>query len=388
MMKKIMVVILMLAMMGLCACGNKETNVQSQNKNTEGADKAENAGSTEDTESVIDTEIADNTENAEDTETAENTESVDNTEKVGDAEDTELTENGKHNSQNQKPDTQAKPETSVTPETEKDSQQGTNTEAGKDSEKEETPSVTTATYTVNVKTKGNMAMSGIAVNVYADSALTDVKGTATTNEEGSASFTLVEGKNYYISLSGAPKGYAVEKSYSFSRTTANIALTSSLITGEDILTASLGVGDVMYDFTVTTPEGVQLTLSELLKEKKMVMLNFWFANCTWCVKEFPYMSEAYEMYKDDIEIIALNHWDGEDTIVSFKESNSIPFYMAGCDYYFPEVFGIGGYPTSVYIDRYGVICAVEPGAVLYTEQFTNTFEHYTADNYQQELFLD
>ncbi len=177
-----------------------------------------------------------------------------------------------------------------------------------------------STYSVNLKTKGGMPLSEVDVYVYADDSLKDLKHFASTDEDGNVSFSLPEYDGYAIALSGVPKGYDVKSSYEFEDKTANIVVTSSLITDGDISSATLGVGDVMYDFTITTPEGEKYTLSEVLSEKKMVLLNFWYTSCSWCVTEFPIMAEAYEMYKDDIEIFALDPLgEGDAAVKAFRE---------------------------------------------------------------------
>ena len=85
-----------------------------------------------------------------------------------------------------------------------------------------------------------------------------------------------------------------------------IARGQYLVKGQDLTGASLSVGDGMYDITVTTVNGETVVLSELLKEKDMVMLNFWFSNCGPCRSEFPYMAEAYESYKGKVDSIKTN----------------------------------------------------------------------------------
>ena len=229
------------------------------------------------------------------------------------------------------------------------------------------------TYTVSIKSAGGMAMSELDVYVYADSSLSDLKQFAKTDANGIVNFSLPASDNYAIAISGAPKGYDVQASYSFSNGTAVITLNSALITDDDISTAQLGVGDVMYDFTVTTSSGEKVTLSEVLKEKKMVMLNFWYTTCSWCMTEFPIMSEVYESYKDEIEIIALDPLDGAAAVQAFQNTNQLPFKVADCPASWSTVFGVTGYPTSVFIDQYGVICLIESGAITSNSPFISAF---------------
>ena len=245
------------------------------------------------------------------------------------------------------------------------------------------------TYTVSVKSEGGLALEGVAVSVYADDSLTDLKGYDETDENGKAEIQLDGSSNYAIGLSNVPKGYAVEKSYSFSGTNAEIKLTSSLVTGESLGDTTLGLGDVMYDFTVTTPDGTKVTLSEMLAEKKMVLINFWYTSCSWCVTEFPYMEEAYQMFKDDVGIVAVDPLgESDDAIAAFPAnySLSLSFPLAACPTTWANTFGLSGYPTSVIVDRYGVICLIESGAITSLRPFTSLFETLTADDYQQKLY--
>jgi len=249
----------------------------------------------------------------------------------------------------------------------------------------------TGSYTVSLKTKGGMAMEGIDVYVYADSAMTDMVQYGKTDAKGSVSFTMAKKDGYVISLSGVPDGYDVQESYAFSGNAAAITLTSSLITDKELSGASLKLGDVMCDFDVTTPDGAAYKLSDILKEKKLVVLNFWYTGCSWCVTEFPFMEQAYQTFKEDVEILALDPLgESDDAIAAFPAAHSLElsFPMAACPAAWSQTFGITGYPTSVFIDRYGVICAIEAGAITSLRPFTCAFEHFTADDYQQKLCVN
>lgn len=252
-----------------------------------------------------------------------------------------------------------------------------------------TTAVGNASYSVTVKTSAGMAMENIAVSVFGDEAMSDLKGYGVTNASGVASIELPQNGNYYIAITGYPKGYNAQPYYTFSGNAAIISLTPSLIKGESLGDTTLGLGDVMYDFTVVTPDGEQVTLSKLLETKKMVLLNFWYTTCSWCVTEFPFMEEAYQQYKDDVAIVALNPTgESDNDIKNFPANNNLnlTFPLANCPSAWANTFGISGYPTSVIVDRYGVIVMVEPGAITSLRPFSCLFETLTADDYQQKLY--
>ena len=248
------------------------------------------------------------------------------------------------------------------------------------------PATENGTYTVTLRSQGGMALQGIDVYIYIGSDQSQMQTYGQTDEKGQISFDLPIRDDYSIGLAGVPEGYAVEDSYRFSGNAALITLTSSLVTGESLSGATLGVGDVMYDFSVTTPDGTEVTLSEMLAEKKMVLLNFWYTTCTWCLKEFPYMEEAYQQYSENVGIIALNPMEKKPAIAAFQAQNGLSFPMAECPASWSAVFNISGYPTSVIVDRYGVICMIEPGGITSLRPFTSLFEHFTAEPYEQKLF--
>ena len=243
----------------------------------------------------------------------------------------------------------------------------------------------TSIYTVTVETAGGMVMPGLDVYIYADNTLADLKKFGQTDENGQISFELPESGAYAVTLSGVPKGYELAESYAFSGNSARITLTSSLIEGESLSGATLGLGDVMYDFNVLMPDGETVSLSEMLSEKKMVLINFWYTTCTYCVAEFPFMEEAYQMYGDDVGIIALNPFDEEAAIASFQADMGLTFPMAKCQSAWSSTFNVSGYPTSIVVDRYGVICLIEAGGITSLRPFVSMFDHFTAEDYEQKL---
>lgn len=244
----------------------------------------------------------------------------------------------------------------------------------------------TGVYTVSVKSAGGMKLEGVDIYIYADSTLTDLKQYGETNAEGVATFTMDKSSDYAIVVSGAPKGYEVEESYAFNGNSASITLKSSLVKDDSLSGATLALGDIMYDFTVMTAAGENVTLSEVLAEKKMVLLNFFFTTCGPCANEFPYMQEAYDMYQDDVAVIALDPLEQDEAVAGYQTSMGLTFPMAACPAAWSTTFSISGYPTSVIVDRYGMICLIEVGGITSLRPFTSIFETFTSDDYEQKLY--
>lgn len=165
--------------------------------------------------------------------------------------------------------------------------------------------------------------------------------------------------------------------------------TAELLSEEEIDGVTFQTGDVFADMSVTTPEGTTYKISEILKEKKAVVINFWFINCGPCEMEFPYMQEAYEEYQDDIEILALNPCDGTDEkVADYKKAHELTFPMAVIDEKWEAYFALTGYPTTVVIDRNGIVSFKHTGMITDTEEFRKLFEFYTAKNYKQTVVED
>ncbi|MEI5907630.1 redoxin domain-containing protein [Bacillus spongiae] len=69
---------------------------------------------------------------------------------------------------------------------------------------------------------------------------------------------------------------------------------------------SLNKGATPPDFTLTTVDGKDMTLSAL--KGKKVILNFWATWCPPCKAEMPYMQQYYETFQKEhnVEIVAVN----------------------------------------------------------------------------------
>jgi thiol-disulfide isomerase/thioredoxin len=146
----------------------------------------------------------------------------------------------------------------------------------------------------------------------------------------------------------------------------------------------------MQDFTVQTLDG-SFHLSEVLQEKKMVLINFFASWCGPCKKEFPYMEEAYKQYADSVAVLALSVEpnDTTDVLRSYAEENGLSFSVgsdAGAG--ISAQFDTSAIPVTVVVDRFGQIVLEEAGARSSADDFIHLFDYMTSDYYTKSVPLN
>lgn len=240
--------------------------------------------------------------------------------------------------------------------------------------------------TVKVMSEGGEVLSDVGVYIYSDSEMTDLFFADFSDNDGLVTFTGDKNSKYTVSLKDVPEGYGVEESYTVFLESSDIVLKSVLFPEDSINGRTFKKGDVFFDFSVTDTDGNTHKLSELLKTKKAVVLNFWFINCAPCRMEFPFLSEAYENYKDDVAVLAINPYDGDNASISaYAKENNVPFPMVKGDAAWQSALGLTAYPTTVIIDRYGFVAMSHTGYFQSTEDVEKIFDFFSCDGYTQTV---
>ena len=214
------------------------------------------------------------------------------------------------------------------------------------------------TITIQVKDSKNKPVDGVTVELHIGGSL----HSTAVSSGGKVSFTVLNHPgSYTLVLTQIPEGYKAQKDrYDYRSDNGSIVLEIvPVVYPDDHSKAAYKVGSTMGDFTVTDVDGKTYQLSQLLQQKKLVILNFWYYTCVPCKAEFPYFNSVYQKYSDDIEILGLNHFDSESKIRQLQSEMGLAFPLATEHLGMQQGFGIQSYPVTVFIGSNGKILKIQ-----------------------------
>lgn len=243
-------------------------------------------------------------------------------------------------------------------------------------------------FTLEVKTQGGAPLKDISIYVYEDGSLQNLIAVGTTDADGKMMFTYQGGTTYVAVLGGVPAGYGVESSYPITNEMTQIVLSAQMVEG-DLNTAKYKLGDMMQDFTFTAADGAEYKLSDLLDGKRTVVLNFWKLDHNPCKMELPFWQEAYTEYADRAMVLGMNPIDSDNAeIAAFAQEQGLTFPVGSCDPKWENAMNVFGYPTTVVIDRFGMITLVNGAAFATATEVKDVLKFFTADEYAQTVVED
>ena len=272
---------------------------------------------------------------------------------------------------------------------ENESTSSSSSSSKEDDKEEDKEEIETAQYVYRIKVQNASGFGFRNVTVRLKDG-DEVVAEKTTSSLGYADFgksDILALGNYDIEISGIPNGYKLSDSTVKPQTIAKEGFSANIqieptelgpLSGKAPAGTTYTLGNVMYDFSVKTTEDTTFTLSKVLEEKDMVLINFWATWCGPCKSEFPAMNAAYEQMKDDVAIIAISTepTDSASKVSSFKSANALqfdvaPYSEAGAA--LASCFDTSGIPVSIMVDRYGVISYYHMGSMTAATDFTSRF---------------
>lgn len=125
-------------------------------------------------------------------------------------------------------------------------------------------------------------------------------------------------------------------------------------TGLDGRPPSPEVGAPAPDFTLLTPEGETLTLSDLRGQP--VVLNFWATWCPPCRAEVPALEQVSRELGEDVTVLGVNVQEDRGAVQAFIDELEMTYpVVLDPSAEVARAYLVRAFPTTYFIDSRGVI---------------------------------
>jgi peroxiredoxin len=119
------------------------------------------------------------------------------------------------------------------------------------------------------------------------------------------------------------------------------------------------LGQPAADFETTDLDGKKVKLSDL--RGQVVVLDFWYRGCGWCIKAMPQMNQLAEDFAGQpVAIFGMNTDRNEADAKFVIEKMALKYPTLKAEG-LPEKFGVRGFPTLIVIDQRGRVHDIHVG---------------------------
>jgi peroxiredoxin len=113
---------------------------------------------------------------------------------------------------------------------------------------------------------------------------------------------------------------------------------------------------------------------------KVVVLDFWYRGCGWCVKAMPQVKEVCKYFQGKPVVVLGMNTDSDENDARFVADKLQLNYPTLRAKGVPEKYGVQGFPTLIVIDRDGVLRGWHAGySPTLREELVKTIEGLLGD---------
>ena len=123
----------------------------------------------------------------------------------------------------------------------------------------------------------------------------------------------------------------------------------------------ISIGQPVPEFEHTTLSGERIDWQSL--QGKVVLMNFWYMDCSACQSSFTHLAELQRKYGDqEFMVLGINGIDQDrEAIRTYKKKYAINYPLLVADEYTEKRYSIRVYPTLYLIDRQGKLQYIHHG---------------------------
>ncbi len=129
---------------------------------------------------------------------------------------------------------------------------------------------------------------------------------------------------------------------------------------EDDLQSNL-LGKKAPPFEVTDINGNKVSLSDLAKQKMVVVLNFWFTQCAPCNMEIPELNKLVAEFKNKSVVFVALATNDKETLTEFFKTNKFDYKQVADCIQLSNRYGVFGFPTNIVLDKESKVVLCESG---------------------------
>jgi peroxiredoxin len=136
---------------------------------------------------------------------------------------------------------------------------------------------------------------------------------------------------------------------------------------------NLVIGEPMPDFTLKDAAGAEVTLSAVVKQNKLVAINFWASWCGPCRLEMPGFEKTYQAKRHaGFVILGINEDEKREDMDKYLGARPVSFpLLLDSDGALMKRLGVRALPTTILVGADGRIVDVREGIHEYLSIFVD-----------------